>query len=226
MAALATFKDLCIDAVDHRAMAAFWAAALGLEVGDDDPDSIGLTGPSQQHTVWVNRVPEPVSVKQRVHLDVHTGAVGELLALGATPLDTETFRWKILRDPEGGELCAFERAEMPAYRLYELGVDSVDGPDMATWWGEVLGAGVHHEDGWSWVGEIPGAPFEALVFAPVPEPKAVKNRIHWDLTVPDRDALLARGATVVRERDDDIRWWIMADPEGNEFCAFEPKAAP
>ena len=21
--------------------------------------------------------------------------------------------------------------------------------------------------------------------------------------------------------DDEIRWWVMADPEGNEFCAFE-----
>jgi hypothetical protein len=36
--------------------------------------------------------------------------------------------------------------------------------------------------------------------------------------------LVAAGATVVREPDDEIRWTIMADPEGNEFCAFEATA--
>jgi hypothetical protein len=33
----------------------------------------------------------------------------------------------------------------------------------------------------------------------------------------------ARGATVLREPDDEIRWWVTADPEGNEFCAFAPR---
>ncbi|MFC7965118.1 VOC family protein [Streptomyces cinereoruber] len=33
------------------------------------------------------------------------------------------------------------------------------------------------------------------------------------------------GATVVRARDHEIEWWVMADPEGNEFCVFpEPDA--
>ena len=36
------------------------------------------------------------------------------------------------------------------------------------------------------------------------------------------DGLVAAGATVLRPKGDDgIRWWVMADPEGNEFCAFE-----
>ena len=67
---------------------------------------------------------------------------------------------------------------------------------------------------------IPGAPFEYLVFVPVPEGKTVKNRIHWDVDVSDVRLLVEHGATVLREPDDDIRWTIMADPEGNEFCAF------
>ena len=33
----------------------------------------------------------------------------------------------------------------------------------------------------------------------------------------------ARGATVLRGPDDEIRWWVTADPEGNEFCAFAPR---
>jgi hypothetical protein len=57
-------------------------------------------------------------------------------------------------------------------------------------------------------------------FVPVPEPKTVKNRVHWDVTVPSVAPLTEAGATVLREPDGDIGWHILADPEGNEFCAF------
>jgi hypothetical protein len=41
--------------------------------------------------------------------------------------------------------------------------------------------------------------------------------------VPARtEELLALGATLVRKRGGDIEWDILADPEGNEFCAFTP----
>jgi len=38
--------------------------------------------------------------------------------------------------------------------------------------------------------------------------------------VSDLDALIAAGARVLRPRNDDIGWHVLADPEGNEFCAF------
>jgi hypothetical protein len=60
-------------------------------------------------------------------------------------------------------------------------------------------------------------------FVPVPEPKTVKNRVHWDVTAPDVDALVERGARVLRSPDDEINWTVLADPEGNEFCAFPPR---
>jgi hypothetical protein len=59
------------------------------------------------------------------------------------------------------------------------------------------------------------------VFQDVPEPKRVKNRVHWDVGAESPGALPAlveRGATVVREPTDDDEWHVMADPEGNEFC--------
>jgi catechol 2,3-dioxygenase-like lactoylglutathione lyase family enzyme len=220
--ALATFQNLCIDAVDPRQMAAFWAELLGLRVDDGGDDDVRLVGASPQHTLYVNRVPEPVTVKQRVHFDVHAEALDDVLALGATPSDLESFRWKVVRDPEGGELCVFERETVPAYRLYEIGVDSADALATARWWAEVLGARVDEEDDWASVEDISAAPFECLVFAPVPEAKTVKNRIHWDVVVPDLGALVEAGARVLRERDDEISWTVMADPEGNEFCAFAP----
>jgi hypothetical protein len=137
-------------------------------------------------------------------------------------VDLESFRWKVLRDPEGGELCVFEREEVPPYRLYEVVVDCHDPRRITTWWGDAFGVAAQHGEGYSWLEGIPGAPFEALVFVPVPEPKTVKNRIHWDVTVGDVGLLTGDGATVLRAQDDEIRWTVLADPEGNEFCAFSP----
>jgi hypothetical protein len=66
-----------------------------------------------------------------------------------------------------------------------------------------------------------------LLFQDVPEGKSGKNRLHIDVhSGPgDLDKLVARleelGATRLREVDKGPagRWWIMQDPEGNEFCA-------
>ncbi len=67
----------------------------------------------------------------------------------------------------------------------------------------------------------PAAAGPAIWVNPAPEPKVVKNRVHHDVD-GDTAALLALGATLVRRRDGDIRWDVLADPEGNEFCVFAP----
>jgi hypothetical protein len=164
-----------------------------------------------------------------VHIDVHAASTDEVLARGATRLDWGPFRWDVVQDLEGGELCVFTRAEVPAYRLYEVVVDARDSHRIATWWAEVLGATVqHHQDDdqdgevFSWFEDAPGMPFE-MVFGDVPEPKSVKNRIHWDVDTADVRLLVDHGATVLRERDGEVGWTVMADPEGNEFCAFTPR---
>ncbi len=74
-----------------------------------------------------------------------------------------------------------------------------------------------------WIENAAGFPYMFWVFNAVPEPKTVKNRVHWDVRMIDTtiDGLIAAGATLLRPKDDDIHWWVMADPEGNEFCAFE-----
>jgi hypothetical protein len=65
-----------------------------------------------------------------------------------------------------------------------------------------------------------------ILFQQVPEPKSVKNRLHIDVHsgTEDRDAVVARlvalGARRMVERDQGPagHWWVMLDPEGNEFC--------
>jgi predicted enzyme related to lactoylglutathione lyase len=65
-----------------------------------------------------------------------------------------------------------------------------------------------------------------LLFIRVPEGKAVKNRVHLDVSPTDstRDAEVERlvgiGASVYDDRrlEDGRGWVVMRDPEGNEFC--------
>jgi hypothetical protein len=66
-----------------------------------------------------------------------------------------------------------------------------------------------------------------LLFQVVPEPKAVKDRIHLDLHFLQGDAgreaevarLIGLGATKLWDgQQGPQRWVTMADPEGNEFC--------
>src|SRR5689334_21334719 len=127
---IARWKDLCIDATDAHRMARFWGPLLGLEVELHDDGDAALRGASPEETIWVNAVPEPRTVKQRVHLDLDVASVEPVLALGATmvrPAAESGLRWSSVLDPEGGELCLFERdgvASEPPARIYELIVDT------------------------------------------------------------------------------------------------------
>jgi hypothetical protein len=219
--AIATYKDLCIDAVDAAAVGRFWAGALHLDLQLDDDGDARLVGPTPRHTVWINTVPEPVTVKQRMHLDVCAGSVDEVVALGGVVVDADSFGWTVLRDVEGGELCVFDiRADRPA-GLAEIVVDTSDAVGISTWWADVLGAERRdHGNDYSYLQPVPGAPFQSLVFVPVPEPKTAKNRIHIDVTTPDVQLLVDAGARLLRAPDAQISWSVLADPDGNEFCAF------
>jgi Glyoxalase-like domain len=210
------YKDLCLDARDPFVLGRFWAAVLGLELLDTGDGDVVLRGPSPEHTVWMNRVPEPKTVKNRMHLDVRARSVEELLGLGATVIE-EFPRWTVMADPEGGEFCAFVREEPPEYRLYELVLDASDPRAVGPWWAELIG-GRYVDEGKEFVSitDIPGAPFEFLDVGEVPEPKSAKNRVHLDV-VGDVAEIVAGGGTVLAEQP---RWTVMADIEGNEFCAF------
>ncbi|GHH36515.1 VOC family protein [Streptomyces candidus] len=87
-------------------------------------------------------------------------------------------------------------------------------------------AGIRHpEDPFDATSGVGGG--RRLLFQEVPEPKAGKNRLHLDVHSESGglDKLVARleslGASRVREVDQGPagHWWLMRDPEGNEFCA-------
>jgi hypothetical protein len=215
------FKDLCLDVNDLGAAAGFWAPVLGLTAELRDRAAL-LTDGVAQHAVWLNLVPEPRSVKNRVHIDLHTGSIESLLERGARVV-SEQDHWTVMADLEGGEFCAFVRDPdtLPSYRLYELVVDAADPERIAAWWASRFGsvARTDPQQGFSWIESAAGLPWE-VVFSAVPEPKTVKNRVHWDV-FGETDALLPMGARLLRRRDQEIGWDILADPEGNEFCVFD-----
>jgi predicted enzyme related to lactoylglutathione lyase len=107
---------LILDCNDLEREAEFWAGALRyrevyrgepyLVLMPEDGDGSGLV-------LQLQRVPEPKSGKNRLHLDLHVDAVepevDRLVGLGARPLADPTeesgFRWRVMADPEGNEFC-------------------------------------------------------------------------------------------------------------------------
>lgn len=103
-------------------------------------------------------------------------------------------------------------------------VDCADPEALAAFWGGLLGVRTAAaEDGWLDL-EPAGEGGPILSFQRVPERKTIKNRIHFDLDVPDIHAAGERaarlGATPAGEPMGDPRapFRVWRDPEGNEFC--------
>jgi hypothetical protein len=133
--------QIAIDCADPHALVRFWAAVTGHQVEDhsalvDKMLEAGHAGPDDTVEVdgklqWAEataccdptgkgprllfqKVPEPKTVKDRIHLDLHfgpdqrDGEVERILALGATKLwdgQQGPYTWVTLADPEGNEFC-------------------------------------------------------------------------------------------------------------------------
>jgi hypothetical protein len=112
---IACFKDLCLDATDHQALASWWCEVLGYERREDPHDPRDPTWPvpiidpsGSGPLIWVNPVAEAKTVKNRMHIDVF-GDVDELVRLGARVVRRrdDEIDWDVLADPEGNEFCVF-----------------------------------------------------------------------------------------------------------------------
>ncbi len=101
--------------------------------------------------------------------------------------------------------------------------DCSDPERLAQFWGGLLGVGVAYRDP-TWVALERTPQGGRIAFQPVPEQKAVKNRLHVDLLVDDLPTAtataVASGATAVGSvvAEDNGSYQVLLDPEGNEFC--------
>ena len=140
---MATQLQVVLDAHEPSKVAEFWAAALGYVVQppppgyDSWPAFLGELGVPEERwdsrsavvdpdgrgpRIFIQQVPEPKTVKNRVHLDVQVGAgvepaerpgvvaaeVERLKGLGASHLrtyDEMGEHWVVMADPEGNEFC-------------------------------------------------------------------------------------------------------------------------
>ncbi|SFK87476.1 VOC family protein [Geodermatophilus ruber] len=114
-------------------------------------------------------------------------------------------------------------------RFKDLCLDARDHQSLADWWCAALGyvrsspsGGTERDPAWPVPIKDPSGTGPLIWFNPVTEAKTVKNRMHLDV-VGDTAALLAAGATLLRARDGEVDWDVLADPEGNEFCVFSPR---
>lgn len=113
--------ELTLDVNDPERMIDFWSRVLRYELEEqgryDDPDRIYwlLADPSGRGPrLVIQRVPEPVTAKTRVHIDVHVPDIevsaSEAVTLGATRIDVSPIEevgaaWVRLTDPEGNLFC-------------------------------------------------------------------------------------------------------------------------
>jgi hypothetical protein len=119
---------IVLDCREAAPLARFWAEVLGWAVRpydeaevarlaslgytpETDP-SVAVDAPDGSLTLFCQKVPEPRTVKNRMHLDLRPASSVEwdrLLALGATVRE-EHPEWTTMADPEGNEFCVFRQA--------------------------------------------------------------------------------------------------------------------
>lgn len=92
-------------------------------------------------------------------------------------------------------------------------------PEGTTEFASIGFRGRRNQEGWEPVARDADPTW---LFAQVPEPKKVKNRLHLDVVAADPEAEIVRlielGATRVADREQyGYSWTLMVDPEGNEF---------
>ena len=107
-----------------------------------------------------------------------------------------------------------------------LVLDCADPDALAAFWAPALGyTHVGTAEAYAMLVPAEGRSGPKLLLQRVPEPKQGKNRMHLDVETPDAEAKVAELEALGAKRVDDTtyeemghRWYVMADPEGNEFC--------
>jgi hypothetical protein len=112
-----------VDCEDALVVARFWSAALGRPLDPNPSSDFAAIGMAEHRDsvgwrlggdpTWLfNRVPEPKTAKNRMHVDLTApdpeAEVARLVELGATrvaDMDEWGYRWTVLQDPEGNEFC-------------------------------------------------------------------------------------------------------------------------
>ena len=113
--------DIVIDCADPESLADFWAEALGYnKVGLFDQYFVLMPAERAYPPVILQRVPEPKTVKARIHFDLRVQDIEteakRLEAIGARRIDIGQGPdpgWIAMADPEGNEFCVCPGVPLP-----------------------------------------------------------------------------------------------------------------
>jgi predicted enzyme related to lactoylglutathione lyase len=107
--------NVVMDCADHSVVVPFWEAALGWTAHRINDQFVALRAPDEEQIgfdILFQQVPEPKVVKNRAHIDFDAAdmdaEVERLVGLGGSKLaehELGSFRWTVMADPEGNELC-------------------------------------------------------------------------------------------------------------------------
>ncbi len=109
-------QNVAIDCADAYELARFWSEVTGRPMDPEDAPGAHETQVllAEGPVLYFNQVPEPKTVKNRIHLCLRPEIsreqeVERLLGLGATLVadrrNPDGSGWAVLADPEGNEFC-------------------------------------------------------------------------------------------------------------------------
>ncbi|MFF9477918.1 VOC family protein [Streptomyces sp. NPDC014733] len=230
-----------LKARDDAALGRFWANALGWDLSSEGP---GVTNVAPHGFNWpapeavcvdVVKVPDPGTVRYRVHIDLATTSadhqrelIARLKELGATPADIGQgdVPWAVLADPEGNVFCVLEPREIyrDAGPIAALVVDCADPRALARFWDEALDWTLHEvTDDRAVLRSAQGVgPYLELIRRP--GTTSAPSRAHLDVMPyrgDDQEAEAARlralGATPADIGQGDAPWKVLADPNTSNY---------
>lgn len=111
---IGTLSKIYIDVSDLELSGRFWSELLGLNASLPRQDPLGgwfldLKDASGATTVVLQRVPEPHTVKNRVHMDIDvenlTDAISQVEATGGSLVREMRSGFAVMADPDGNEFC-------------------------------------------------------------------------------------------------------------------------
>jgi hypothetical protein len=109
-------------------------------------------------------------------------------------------------------------------------LDAADSAALAPFWAAATGWTITTTDADSASLRRPEGTGPYLELLRIGDTKTTKNRVHLDVApYPDDDhatevhRLQSLGATPTDVGQGDVRWVVLADPEGNELCILTPR---
>lgn len=122
---VSVLQNVAVDCANAYELARFWSEVFGRPMhpedkpGDAETEVLLAGGP----VLFFNEVPEPKTIKNRLHLCLRPETTREeeverLLNLGATLVhdrrEADGTGWAVLADPEGNEFCVLRGTADPS----------------------------------------------------------------------------------------------------------------